>query len=102
MHPTPARIYDSMMAGPAYSAAADPVSTKIPAPMIAPIPSDTRLTGPNARFSPCSPVSEASFNKASMGFVANNGFPIHLLLQTPLHCLCHCEENPSLRLRAPP
>src|SRR5215472_4289818 len=45
------------MAGPAYSAAAEPVKTKIPAPMTAPIPSVTRLMGPRARFSECSPVS---------------------------------------------
>src|ERR1700722_18777811 len=37
---------DSMMPGPAYRAAAVPVRTKMPAPMMQPIPSAVRLTGP--------------------------------------------------------
>src|SRR6266403_6342891 len=69
-----------MIAGPAYRAAADPVSTKIPAPMMAPIPSVTRLIGPNARLRLCSPVSAASLIKLSSGFVANKGLPMQLLL----------------------
>src|ERR1017187_2887458 len=52
------------MAGPAKLAAAAPVSTKMPAPMIAPIPSATRLTGPRARFSPPS-SDEASLRSMS-------------------------------------
>src|ERR1035437_5552354 len=58
---------DSMIAGPAYCAAADPVSTKIPAPMIAPIPRVIRFTGPSARFKLCAPVSAASFISMSRG-----------------------------------
>src|SRR5262249_54525818 len=39
----PPRTNDTMIAGPALAAAAWPVSTKMPAPMMAPIPSVTRL-----------------------------------------------------------
>ena len=35
--------------GPANFAAAIPVRTKMPAPMMAPMPSDVRLTGPSTR-----------------------------------------------------
>ena len=44
------------MAGPAWLAAAVPVSTKIPVPMMAPIPSKVRSTAVSARFRclPCS------------------------------------------------
>ncbi len=68
------------MAGPAYKEAAEPVSTKMPAPIIAPIPSVIRLTGPRARFRLCSPVAPASFINTSSGFVANKGLPMQLLL----------------------
>ena len=40
-----------MIAGPAYCAAAVPVSTKIPAPMIAPMPMAMMLPGPSERAS---------------------------------------------------
>src|SRR5258708_12302616 len=69
-----------MIDGPAYSDAAEPVSTKMPAPMIAPIPSVTRFTGPRARLRLCSPVAEASFISVSSDFVANKGLPMQLLL----------------------
>jgi hypothetical protein len=46
--------------GPAYRAAAGPVSTKMPVPMIAPIPRAIRLPAPSDRLSVCSPVSDAS------------------------------------------
>ena len=64
------------MAGPALCAAACPVSTKIPAPMIAPMPSVIRLIGPSARFRECSCSSAASCMITFSGFVASNGFPI--------------------------
>src|SRR5262249_24225034 len=70
-----------MIAGPAYCAAADPVKTKMPAPMIAPIPKVTRLIGPSARFRLCSPDSPASFVSTSSDFVANKGLPMQLLLR---------------------
>ncbi len=63
----PDKTKESTMAGPAYFAAADPVSTKIPAPMIAPIPRVIRLTGPRARLRLCSPVSDASSISMSSG-----------------------------------
>src|SRR6476620_5922141 len=45
------------IAGPAYWAAAVPVSTKMPAPMIAPMPSVVRFSAPRARFKVCVPSS---------------------------------------------
>ena len=39
-----------MIAGPAYCAAARPVRTKIPVPMMQPMPSRTRLSAPRERF----------------------------------------------------
>src|SRR6266513_2920435 len=58
-------------AGPAWSAAAWPVSTKMPAPMMAPMPSVIRLSGVSARFSWCSPASLASARRLAMDFVAH-------------------------------
>src|SRR5271156_2855959 len=52
----------------------------MPAPIIAPIPSVTRLTGPSARFRQCSPVSAASRINTSIGLVANSGLPMQRLL----------------------
>src|SRR6266436_6984305 len=96
-----------MIAGPAYSDAAEPVSTKIPAPMIAPIPSVTRFTGPRARLRLCSPVSAASFIKVSSDLVANKGLPMQLLLYkggipNTLSCqigLAHCRGTPCFALQ---
>ena len=45
----PAMIIESTSAGPANCAAAVPVMTKMPAPMIAPTPSVVRLNGPSVR-----------------------------------------------------
>jgi hypothetical protein len=43
-----------MIAGPAHWAAALPVSTKMPVPMMQPMPSRTRFSAPSERFSsPC-------------------------------------------------
>src|SRR5882762_1790161 len=58
-------------AGPACSAAAWPVSTKIPAPMMAPMPSVIRLSGVSARFSWCSPASLASARSVAIDLVAH-------------------------------
>src|SRR6266545_4877877 len=58
-------------AGPACSAAAWPVSTKMPAPMMAPMPSVIRLSGVSARFSWCSPASLASARRVAMDLVAH-------------------------------
>src|SRR5262249_10897389 len=44
-----------MTAGPALLAAVSPVVTKMPAPMMAPTPSDVRAIGPRARRSRFSP-----------------------------------------------
>src|SRR2546428_3355729 len=58
------------MAGPVYCAAASPVRTKMPVPMMAPMPSVTRLIGPSTRLSECSPVLAASTFSCSIDFVA--------------------------------
>src|SRR5438876_7719030 len=79
-----------MIAGPANCAAACPVMTKIPAPMMAPIPNVTRLIGPRARFRQCSPDSPASFISVSIGFVANKGLPMQLLLSESVGLLYPC------------
>src|SRR3990170_232161 len=62
---------ESVTAGPACSAAAMPVSTKIPAPMMAPMPSMVRLTAPSARLSEPSPVASASARSSAMDLVAH-------------------------------
>ena len=56
---------------PALRAAATPVSTKIPAPMMAPIPRVSRFTGPSVRFKERSPEASASARRALMDFVAS-------------------------------
>src|SRR5207302_9319019 len=48
-HPMAAKINDSTTAGPARRAVAAPVMTKIPAALIAPLPTDTRWVAPSAR-----------------------------------------------------
>src|SRR3954466_13913305 len=87
-----------MMAGPPNCAAAAPVSTKMPAPMIAPIPSVTRLVAPSARLRLCSPASDASTISASSGFVAKR-FAIQFfslgLLFTRLLRIHFCISAPS-------
>src|ERR1022692_3728163 len=55
--------------GPAFSAAAMPVSENRPAPIMAPMPSATRFTGPSVRLSECS-LSSASDLMRSSDFVA--------------------------------
>src|SRR5215472_1407504 len=65
------------MAGPAYCAVATPVSTKMPVPMMAPIPSVIRFVAPSARRRLCSPVSPASFRISLSGLVASR-LPIRL------------------------
>src|SRR2546426_3341973 len=62
-------------AGPAYRAAATPVSTKIPAPIIAPTPSAVRCSGPSVRRSDRSDIVSASARSAAMGLVAKRDTP---------------------------
>ena len=57
------------IAGPAYCAAALPVSTKMPAPMIAPMPSIVRFVAESARLSVPDPVCAASVCSDAMLFV---------------------------------
>src|SRR5207244_457194 len=66
----PASTIERTIAGPACSAAASPVSTKMPVPMIAPMPRVTRLTGPSTRLSEWSPVCAASAVNCSIDLVA--------------------------------
>ncbi len=54
-HSVPVMMNEIMIAGPANCAAARPVSTKMPVPMMQPMPSSTRLVAPSDRLSsPCS------------------------------------------------
>src|SRR5262245_30402235 len=65
-----ATTMDSTTAGPAFCAAARPVSENRPAPIMAPIPSAIRLLAPSDRFSLCSPPSDSDMIR-SRGLVAN-------------------------------
>ena len=60
------------MAGPALSAAATPVNTKMPVPMMAPTPRAVRPTGPSTRLRRFSPSTSA--RSFSRGFVAKSCF----------------------------
>ena len=60
------------MAGPGVLRRRRPVRTKMPAPMMAPIPRVIRFVGPSTRLSECSPVSWISDFSCSMDFVANS------------------------------
>jgi len=57
--------------GPARSAIAEAVRKNKPEPMIAQIPSMTKLTGPRDRLRQCSPTSCDSVISRSNGFFAN-------------------------------
>src|SRR5579884_498812 len=72
--------------------------TKIPAPMMAPIPSVTRLTGPSARLRLCSPLSFASANSVLTGFFANNGLLMRLPPLFSAVCLCLPDSIPLIRI----
>src|SRR5260370_12691151 len=52
----------------------------MPAPMTAPTPSAVNWTGPSVRFRLCSPASFASASNMLIGFLANKGLPMQLLL----------------------
>src|ERR1700735_1985398 len=80
---------ESIKPGPAYCAPR-PESTKIPPPITAPTPKAVSETGPNVRFSVCSPVALASFSSQSIGFFLNSGLLIRNLLS----------ENPGYRPQA--
>src|SRR5207245_1394698 len=68
--PIPATTKERMRPGPALSCAASPVSTKMPAPMMAPTPRAVRLTGPSTRRSRFSPSISAS--STSTGLTAKS------------------------------
>src|ERR1051325_2972243 len=74
----PPSTNDRTMAGPAFFAAAVPVNTKMPAPMIAPMPSVVRFIAPSVRFKPCSESAASAFNEA-MDFLAKRGDAIRCL-----------------------
>ena len=63
-------INDKTIPGPAYCAAACPVRTNIPAPIMAPIPRVVRLRAVSDLFSP--PDSLDSFSNCASGFVRNS------------------------------
>src|SRR4051812_35416850 len=65
-----ATMNDSGTAGPAWSAAASPVRTKMPAPMMAPMPSMVRFVAVRARLSDRSLVASASARRDATDLVA--------------------------------
>ena len=69
------------MAGPAFSAAALPVSTKMPAPMMAPIPSATRLVAVSVRLS--GTPSWATISWTSGSFARESRLSIDCLAKSP-------------------
>src|SRR5229473_420831 len=52
----------------------------MPAPMMAPTPSAVSCTAPKVRLRLCSPASFDSVSSMLIGFFANNGLPMQLLL----------------------
>src|SRR5271165_614128 len=64
-----APMNESTMAGPEFWAAVMPVSVKIPAPIMAPIPRAISEPGPSVRFKECSAWHSA--NRRLRGLVAN-------------------------------
>ena len=78
------------MAGPASSAATRPVITKMPAPMMAPMPSEVRATGPSTRRRRFSP--SASARSVSSDFLANSCFQNMPYLMARVH-----GERPRVR-----
>src|SRR5579872_2090842 len=68
--PMAAITKDSTTAGPALSAAAMPVRENSPAPMMAPMPRATRLTGPRVLARWCLPLSDSSMMRLTV-LIAN-------------------------------
>src|SRR5437660_4625691 len=89
----PASTIESTIAGPACCAAASPVSTKMPVPMMAPMPSVTRLRGPSTRLSECSPVAAASAFSCSIDFVAKMDIILRIGDRSPQK---HADSCPRL------
>jgi len=90
----PATTKDSMMAGPAWAAATWPVRTKMPAPMMAPMPRLIRLMGPRDRFSS---LLAASFWIWDTDFLRNRRFPLGLRPSADIESrpLIHGESSPD-------
>src|SRR5712664_2364153 len=58
----------------------------MPAPMMAPTPSAVSWKGPSVRFRLCPPSSLASSSNMLIGFLANKGLPMQLLLLGDVPC----------------
>src|SRR3954464_12888698 len=69
-------VYDNTIAGPAWFAEAVPVRTKMPVPMIAPMPSSVRSRADNVRLSAFPPLSNSP-TSCSIDFVLNKFESIH-------------------------
>ncbi|MNI83367.1 hypothetical protein D3C73_1401620 [compost metagenome] len=94
----PANTNDSITAGPAWLAAAWPVSTKIPAPITAPMPSMMRCFAVRVRFNVASPSRLPSMGSpastcpaGSTGLTLNRAFSMQYFLMIglgglPVHC----------------
>ena len=83
------------MAGPALAAAAWPVRTKIPVPMIAPTPSMTSWVGPSTRLRPPSPCPSCSTLICSIDLVAKIDMPSTVAdpAREVLKCLSNGPKN---------
>src|SRR5947199_2028719 len=74
MQANPDTTKESMSAGPVLSCAAMPVNTKMPVPIMAPMPRQLNWIGPRIRRSRFSPSISSS--RSLMGFFANKGLAI--------------------------
>ena len=75
------------MAGPALAAAACPVSTKMPAPMMAPMPSATRLSADKVRLSgtPSCVVSACTSGSSASASNTESGLRTQIFAMTFPH-----------------
>ena len=92
------RTKESISAGPALSWAAMPVSTKMPVPMMAPMPRLVSCTGPSTRRRRFSPFISSS--SSSSGFLAKSGLPMRApgwLLRGVRTAVRRCGPRPDPR-----
>ena len=76
----PAITNDIVSAGPARVADATPVKTKMPVPMMAPMPIAVSAHGPSDRLSPCvSSLPSAKMRESGLTRCINMAFPFQSL-----------------------
>src|SRR3954470_4973034 len=87
----PPRTNDRAIAGPAFEAAAVPVSTKIPAPMIAPMPSIVRSNAVRDRLGPSLSLAAASAWRSAIDFRTNR----FAIVTSRENCAAPDRESPA-------